>query len=160
MSLNHRVIQEYIFVRLNPEGALTYRLHYKDMEAGVTPDEDARVALGWADGLPDHALLHSTSWRYRDDSIILTWFVLPDHPHRQGYTLLEPQVEIEDNLDAAHPAPPEILITNVIYHALRHMAFLEFTDEVTREALTYYPEIAKIIRETNPGIAGQFRELS
>src|SRR5919201_881087 len=76
-------------------GQLHHRVRARELPDGGHPDDLARDLAGFATGVPDPArLLHSTSWRYAGDRVVLTYAALPD-----------PDPALADPLDPDRPAP-------------------------------------------------------
>lgn len=68
------------------------------------------------------AIVHSTSWRYDDDTIVLTFLVYSDELPRDGLPLTMPLSAVEQH------AKEKKGKASVAAHALRHLAFLVQTE--------------------------------
>jgi hypothetical protein len=115
---------------------------------GGRPGRLPALSAAVGDGHPHHAaltalrvaglrpsLVHSTSWRYDDGALVLTYAaVVPARgrvvplAHPVGPTALA--------RGSALAAPPEIAEEQVAHHALVHLAWLAGHDGVVREALS------------------------
>lgn len=92
-------------------------------------------------------LVHSTSWRRDRDAVILTFVVVID-PGSIGSMDSMPIVRAELARSQATAAPRDIATTQVLEHALRHLAWLATDDRVVasvlsdrwRALLAVYPE--------------------
>ena len=90
-----------------------------------------RIVTGALDGM---WLLHSTSWRYERDAVVLS-FVAVIGPDTIG-SMETAQVERADLArSAAVSAPASIAHAQVVEHALRHLAWLAAEDEVVNATL-------------------------
>jgi hypothetical protein len=121
---------------------------------------DARIRLGGPDGprawlvelgetehpvevvdrlvrdlLGEPLLVHSTSWRRDRGAVVLTFLVVVDEP---AIGATEAADVGRDDLarSSAHAAPAAIAETQVLEHALRHLAWLAQDDEVVRSVLS------------------------
>jgi hypothetical protein len=82
-------------------------------------------------------VVHSTSWRYEEGRIVLTYIVVVDPPQAlpPGSLELVP-VERSDLARGASMAPPEsITVEAVLEHAVRHLAWLSRDDPAIATAL-------------------------
>ena len=92
-------------------------------------------------------LVHSTSWRRDRDAVILTFVVVID-PGSIGSMDSMPIDRAELARSQATAAPRDIAMTQVLEHALRHLAWLATDDRVVasvlsdrwRALLAVYPE--------------------
>jgi hypothetical protein len=80
-------------------------------------------------------LVHSTSWRRDRDSVVLSFLVVVDPALVAG----QPSVVVgRQDLarSSARAAPAAIATSQVLEHALRHLAWLAEDDDVVRDELT------------------------
>lgn len=97
---------------------------------GEHPLETAvRVIEG---ALPGSLLVHSTSWRYERNAVVLTFLAVIADAHAMEAV---PVGRTELARNAEHSAPNEISYGQVLEHALRHLAWLVEDDEVVSRAL-------------------------
>jgi hypothetical protein len=80
----------------------------------------------------DPMLLHSTSWRFDRDSVILT-FVIVIAARREMAGFRVGRADLARS--GATAAPSEIRDTQVLEHAVRHLAWLATEDDVVRSIL-------------------------
>jgi hypothetical protein len=82
--------------------------------------------------LPDSLLVHSTSWRFERNSVVLTFLaVVPS----AGQMDAAPVDRSDLARNAEHAAPDAISYGQVLEHALRHLAWLAKDDDVVRATL-------------------------
>ncbi len=132
------------------EVVLTY-LDGSGAARNLRPIHAASLRVGWAaDRQPGDIvmraaavyglrplLVHSTSWRYESNRVVLTYVVV----------VAEPPIPLDENLadepvvradlargDATGP-PLQIDIAQVLEHAFRHLAWLVKDDDVVRDTL-------------------------
>jgi hypothetical protein len=134
------------------DGSLTYRVLALPLPRGVEPDALARQALG--PDLDHHAVLHSTSWRFDLDRLVVTYAVAPDPDPRAGGNLVADTVS--RGPDACHPSgePDQ---AEVAAHACRHLAFLMSTDPAVAKASRRRPELWRLISRFTPQVAGELQ---
>ncbi|HEX8498563.1 MAG TPA: hypothetical protein VF661_15310 [Actinomycetales bacterium] len=115
MSSDEAVAVEVLLMGVTPHG-ISYRPVRADL-AGSGPDDLARELAG------DVALVHSTSWRFEDGVVVLTYAALPDpRPQQAAHALVDPSVVCSG--DPMQPAPPVLHLPHVAAHAVRHLAYL------------------------------------
>ncbi|MFE3381458.1 hypothetical protein [Streptomyces anulatus] len=148
---------EVVLLRHDPTEGFAYRRLITALGRELGPDRTARrvAALGEHDHLH---MVHSTSWRATGDGgIVLTYLVHPDpDPERPGVPLGEPHL-IARSSRPGHPAPPDLEVTHVVAHAVRHLAFLERTDRVVATHLTARPGLVRALRHLPTAVAGEVR---
>ena len=132
---------EALFVYLGPDGAHEMRpIHAEALRIGWPPDRqpgDLVVEAAARYGL-EPILVHSTSWRFEDARVVLTYIVAVERPAPGALNdhLMDQPVQRADLArgDALAP-PPQIGISQVIEHAFRHLAWLVKDDDAVRAAL-------------------------
>jgi hypothetical protein len=143
---------EALFVSLGSDGAHHLRpIHAETLRLGWRADRQPGEIVSAAAtryGLQP-LLVHSTSWRYEDARLVLTYVVAVSVPDQLNEHLADEPVRRADLArgDAMGP-PPEIGVDQVIEHAFRHLSWLVKDDEAVRDALpewvafldTYEPE--------------------
>lgn len=80
-------------------------------------------------------LVHSTSWRWDRQAVILTFLVVVG-PNTPGSMDSIPIVRADLARSTAQEAPTEIASKQVLEHALRHLAWLAKEDPVVGETLS------------------------
>lgn len=84
--------------------------------------------------LPATTVLHSTSWRYDDGRVVLTFLaVIPPEAARGLPSVPVPRVDLARG--SAHEAPADITWPAVLEHGLRHLAWLAQDDDAVAAAL-------------------------
>jgi hypothetical protein len=128
---------------------LEFRSVHSPLEYGDEPDEVARVTSG----LPkeSNGVLHSTSWRYDEGQVILTYVALPD-PHAAAPRRPIPGSIVRGD-DGMEPSP-EVELGDVATHACRHLAFLVATDPEVAATLSRHGGILGQLRRYTPAVAG------
>lgn len=116
------VVVEVVLFRLQA-GVLHYRFARRALAAAERPDDAALDLAGTA----GEAVCHSTSWRFEEGQVVLTYAVVPDPcPSLPAVALTEPSVVCSG--DPLRPAPPDVHDHHVAAHAVRHLAYLAETD--------------------------------
>jgi hypothetical protein len=106
---------------------------YIEKAAGEHPVDVVRRLVADAMGEPD--LVHSTSWRQREDGVVLTFFVVV----KQSIvaSLETAKVARADLARAgAATAPASIATGQVLEHAIRHLAWLALDDPAVQAGLS------------------------
>jgi hypothetical protein len=116
---------------LSPHGSQTVRVPW---DPDFDPHEvivDAVAGLGLTP-----IMVHSTSWRIVGQQILLTFLVAVEPPKHVPDTY-EVQLVTRAQLarGRATGPPPEVHLSQVVEHGLRHLAWLVRGDEVIHEAL-------------------------
>lgn len=116
---------------LSPHGSQTVRAPW---DPDLDPHEvivDAVAELGLTP-----IMVHSTSWRVVRQLILLTFLVVVEPPRHIPATY-EVQLVTRTRLarGRAIGPPPEVHLSQVVEHGLRHLAWLVREDEVIHEAL-------------------------
>jgi hypothetical protein len=123
------------------DGALFWLqpVHAESLRVGLAPSAapgDAVLAtLRWYPLTPRMA--HSTSWRYGEGRVILTYVVVVDPPGQlPSGTLAERPVARADLARGEALAPPPVIgVAAVLEHALRHLSWLLRDDPAIAAAL-------------------------
>ncbi|MEX2279896.1 MAG: hypothetical protein WEA76_07380 [Acidimicrobiia bacterium] len=106
-------------------------------------DTVRRIVTGAIHGV---LLLHSTSWRHDRDSVMLTFVVVVSGRGDMAGTSVS---RVDLARSEATQAPASIAHSQVLEHAIRHLAWLASTDDIVRSTLdpewhaildTYVPE--------------------
>jgi len=113
---------------------------------GAEPSEAVLQVIGWYPLVP--RVVHSTSWRYEQDRVVLTYLVVVETPDTLPAGSLE-TVEVErvelDRGDAM--APPETIgLGAVLEHALRHLSWLLGDDPAIAAALAEWSGVLEVYR--------------
>ncbi|MEV6987374.1 hypothetical protein AB0M95_39805 [Sphaerisporangium sp. NPDC051017] len=138
------VAVEVLLLRVSSTGGWAYRRLTTSPGHGESPDEAARrVSRVPADAR--HTVVHSTSWRYRPEGqVVLTYAVCPDPaPALPAVALTDPR--LATGSAPAAPTPDHIEVDNVAAHAIRHLAFLQATDPIVRDALAAHPHLGRAL---------------
>jgi hypothetical protein len=116
----------------------------------IGPIHAASIQVGWAPGGTadavleetlqryglDARVLHSTSWRHDGDHVVLTYLAVVDTPSTLNPNLTsEPVARVDLARGAATAAPTSIETSQVLEHALRHLAWLLVDDPAVAAAL-------------------------
>jgi hypothetical protein len=107
--------------------------------AGARPEEVAATAIAGIGMKP--VVLHSTSWRHAGAEVVLTYLavVRADAP-LPPFWEVRPVAHTELARGSATAPPPVIGVSQVLEHALRHLAWLLKDDEEIAQALPDWRE--------------------
>jgi hypothetical protein len=139
-------------------GRFSYRCVTGDLPGDRHPDAlaaDLALATGadaGADAAP-LAVLHSTSWRFTDGTVVLTYAAVLDGRPGPGARPL-PEHGIAYSTDPTAPTPPHVCADAVATHAARHLAWLRAHDEVVATALAARPDVWHALDRFTPTPAG------
>jgi predicted ATPase/CRP-like cAMP-binding protein len=124
--------------RLEPVDAETWLV-----AASREGDPAAEVVSALASAGLSAVAVHSTSWRTAKDGIVLTYLAVLAGPPGSSPGLRDRAVERRDLArGGATSAPGEILVDQVVEHALRHLSWLSRDDPAIAEVLAgKWPEI-------------------
>jgi hypothetical protein len=108
-------------------------------------------------------LIHSTSWRVDGPSVILTWvgiaradgLVIEQWPHALPVTT-ELYEKVGKPITHAANEPPTPRDIDVLIHAVRHLRFLQDTDESARAAMT--DAWLRHLATWEPALSGMYSE--
>ncbi|MBV1854797.1 hypothetical protein [Catellatospora tritici] len=133
-------------------GRLCYRDLREPLVDGVHPDDLARRLAGLTLCVPG-ALLHSTSWRVDQASVVLTYAALPD---RDPAVDARP-VRVDAMSGGGHPLTPSphtVDLDAVAAHACRHLAMLATTDDTVEGVVPLLPRLWELLCKLPPSPAG------
>jgi hypothetical protein len=139
------------------DGVLRYRTRREALEGGVHPDDLAVALAGLTLCIPG-AFLHSTSWRYEDGAIVLSYAALPD-PVRLATRPVDADAMVV-SASPLVPSPSAVRLDAVTAHACRHLALLLTTDPVAVEAAAEAPQLWALIGKVPAGPAGALGSLA
>ena len=148
---------ELLIVTYEPSGIASIRpIHAASIQVGWGPGRPADAVLG--DTLLRYGLearvLHSTSWRHDGDHVVLTYLAVVDPPSALNPNLTsEPTARVDLARGDATAAPAAIETSQVLEHALRHLAWLVTDDPAVAGAL---PEWGAALE---PYVPEPFRQL-
>jgi hypothetical protein len=120
---------------LFPHGRETLRAPW---DPDLDPAEaivDAVASLGVAP-----QMVHSTSWRVVRQQVVLTFLVVIEAPASLPGTC-EVELVTRTELARGHATgpPPEVHVSQIVEHGLRHLAWLVREDDAIHEALPTWP---------------------
>jgi hypothetical protein len=138
-----KVSVEVVLARVSA-AELRYSISKRAHAKRADPMQTAKAAL--AARFPHvslrKAIVHSTSWRYDDDSIVLTFLAYSDEIPLDGLSRSVALDEVEDL------ANDDVGQASIAAHAIRHLAFLvatepkEFVPRIRRPALARIRRVA------------------
>jgi hypothetical protein len=104
------------------------------LKLGAEPG-DVIVSAAARYGL-DPLVVHSTSWRYEHGRLVLTYLAVVSPPDELSVFLVEDEAVRSDLARGDTLTPPgDIGVTQVVEHALRHLAWLTVDDPAIATAL-------------------------
>lgn len=133
------------------QGGLRFRTlctSLRDEHPDVVARSLAELPSGRCDGL-----LHSTSWRFTNGRLTVTYVGLPD-PRPAASTTPIVHTPVLGSADPLAPSPAQIEPVDVAVHACRHLAFLRQTDPTVAAAADAAPTLWELIAEFTPAVAG------
>ena len=85
-------------------------------------------------------MVHSTSWRVVRGQVVLTFLVVIERPVDVP-EIAEVELVTRTELARGHATgpPPEVHLTQIVEHGLRHLAWLVREDDAIHEALPAWP---------------------
>ena len=117
-------------------------IHAHSLQVGISKSsEPSQVVLDVVASYELRAqIVHSTSWRYEDGRIVLTYVVVVDPPGPLPPDSLElAPIERSDLARGAATAPPDSISVNaVLEHAVRHLAWLNREDPAIGSELAHW----------------------
>jgi aminoglycoside phosphotransferase len=132
------------------------------IKASTDPHWAVQHILGEHDALEAAKIVHSTSWRAEDESVILTYVAALDCPDVAGHwpaaqlvSLALPEVVGNPITHAADDAPTPRYI-DVLLHGLRHLRFLLEYDATA--AAAFSPAWRRHLESFAPALAGMYAE--
>jgi hypothetical protein len=114
-------------------------IHAQSLRVGLAkseqPGDHVLRALAWYPLAV--RLVHSTSWRFEQGDVVLTYVAVVDEPERlpRESLVAVPVARTELARGGATGAPGSIEVAQVLEHALRHLAWLLRDDPVVGAAL-------------------------
>lgn len=154
---------EIFFTKLH-EDKIVYHRHTLDI-TGAQENPDNIILKLVSDEtketpnmIDDEFVIHSTSWRYENGGITITYLVYSDsvdfsnHPTKE---LLTKDFIIAKSENSKKPRPKEINEENVLSHAIRHLGFLIKTDEREKYVGAISSENIKMLEKAYPALAGE-----
>jgi len=121
------------------------RLYFR-IRAGALGDRPARSG-------PAARLLHSTSWRFTAEGLVLTYAAVPD-PRPDLPAAPVPTRPLPRSDDSLAPSPTGIGPAEAAAHACRHLAYLRHTDPVVAGCAASAPALWRLIDAFTPTVAG------
>jgi hypothetical protein len=142
-----KLIVEVVMARVTND-EMRYSIAKKAHAKSVDPMETAKAALTarFPDVTLRKAIVHSTSWRYDEKSIVLTFLAYSDEIPLGGLSRSLPLDEAEDL------AKDDEGQASIAAHAIRHLAFLVATEPKEFVPRIRRPALARI-RKVEPDIS-------
>jgi hypothetical protein len=136
---------EALFVYLGPDGPRVLRpIHVDALRLGWRADlqpGDVVVEAARRYGLTS-LFVHSTSWRFVDGRVVLTYVVIVQPPGALDEHLVDEPVSRADLARGDATGPPVAIdVSQVLEHAFRHLAWLVADDAVVRETLPAWAQV-------------------
>jgi hypothetical protein len=133
------------------------------LTSDIEPHDEVELLLaGHGARYRDVALLHSTSWRVDGPGLLLTYIALVRAP---GLVLSSwpDALPLSPHLCQGVGRPPGHAATerpfprdwDVLFHAVRHLAWLADTDDTAREAMG--PDLLEHVAFLAPALSGMYR---
>ncbi len=146
-----KVVVEVIYATIK-ENFLKYKYSYFNIsDTGINPDDTVNTDLEKFN-LQKKCIVHSTSWRYKQKAIILTYLVfITDNKLRFKFkykfsTNYAPKLTYANTTE---PRPKRILRKQVVNHAISHLHELLHKEEFKKTSNTLDKSILEIIENFN-----------
>jgi hypothetical protein len=133
------------------DGVLRYRTAVAELPDGIHPD-DVAIELSGLTLCTPGALLHSTSWRFDGERIVLTYAALPDPAPVAAVPVAADAMVV--SASPLTPSPQGVDASAAATHAVRHLALLLSTDAIVAAAAAEAPVLWDLIGKLQPGPAG------
>jgi hypothetical protein len=127
-----------------------YRMRTAPLDGHRHPDAVARDLAGLGDG--PAGLLHSTSWRFLHNRVVVTYAALPDPDPLDAVPV--PGDGGASGAGPLAPAPARITADDIAAHACRHLAYLRHTDPLVAARAGAVPGLWQLIAAFTPAVAG------
>ena len=156
---------EIFFTKLDTD-KIVYHRHTVDMsDKNEDPDITVTKLVANEIGqtpkmLGDKFVIHSTSWRYEEQGITLTYIVYSDKIDSADHSvkeLLVKDLKIAQSDDPKKPRPEIIEEKNIISHAIRHLGFLARTNERGKYLGAINSENIELLEKAYTDLAGELR---
>ncbi len=124
-----------------PDGPQPWHIETAGVEHPL--DLVREIAIG---NIAEVDLVHSTSWRWDRQAVVLSFLVvIPASAIGSMDSIPIPRADLARS--TAQQAPGEIAFTQVLEHALRHLAWLDREDAVVNETLSeaWHAELATYV---------------
>jgi hypothetical protein len=150
-------IVELVLLSADGDG-LRFRTASGELNPGGHPDRLALALSGLDLGEPA-GLIHSTSWRFQVDRMVVTYAALPDPaPDHTARPLTGARLATSD--DPLAPSPEQVDPGAVAVHACRHLAYLRHTDALVAARASAAARLWSLIGTFRPTVAGRLPHLS
>jgi hypothetical protein len=136
-----KIVVEVVMARVG-DGDVRYAIAKAPQPKTGDPLITARseVATRFPDLWLRNAIIHSTSWRYDEETIVLTFLAYSDEVPLDGLERSLPLDEVEDLADDDNGE------ASIAAHAIRHLAFLVATEPKEFVPRIREPALARIRR--------------
>ena len=128
---------------LGPGPVLGYHVVRGCLPDATSPDDYALTLSGVRSGEPG-GVCHSTSWRYENGVVVLTYAATPVRLFGALTPLIEPAIVC--SMDPLRPAPGSLHAHHVAAHAVRHLAYLAEHDPAIAQASLRRPHLWSALR--------------
>ena len=126
---------------------LKWRRLKGNLNENSSPDETAlQLAIETVAEEPK-SICHSTSWRYENNEIILTYAFLPDPNPFLPSCPLNFAGTIKTSADPLRPSPVDLECDNVATHAVLHLAELARRDPIVKTQSCFHPDLWHSIQQ-------------
>jgi hypothetical protein len=134
------------------DGALRFRVRSRALDGGERPDAVAQDLAG-LDPRDPASLLHSTSWRFGGEAVVLTYVGLRDPAPDGDAPAVWPGV-LAAGSDPLTPTPRQVSAVAVARHACEHLAYLRYTDTLVAACASAAGDLWRLIDRFTPAPAG------
>jgi hypothetical protein len=137
-------------VTLSIREHVSYGIVYQDVN-----NEDPFFAVKEHELYNLFEFIHSTSWRFKEGVLYITWVVSGSKINIQEIPLEEKDVVLVRGTSSIDPRPIDLSIKNVVSHGIRHLALLLKTDPHFKESISLMPELKSYLSKIKIGVAGE-----
>lgn len=121
------------------------------------PDGCAATAIGLRPGDSSSAVLHSTSWRWTDGRVVLTYLCCPDPQPFIAGSVVIPAHGHPAGVDPARPGSSDPSQQQVLHHGIDHLAWLaDHHLQLVEHSRSAHPLLWDRVMHAGRHRAGQF----
>lgn len=138
------------------DGSLMARIERTTLASGE-PDACAAASIGLVPASSPDAVLHSTSWRWTDGRVVLTYLCCPDPLPGLDHGLITPAHDHPAVVDPTQPSASRPSPNQVLHHGIDHLAWLaDHHPSLVESSRSAHPLLWDRLMRAGRHRAGQF----